>query len=89
MDVDGARLSVEMEGAHERESTGLRQDHEREQSEMTDPIFKSASVAVVGNLHGDEGDKEDSLRLWNRNAAATVEAAATNKTPPPPPKNNR
>ena len=80
---------MEMEGAHERESTGLRQDHEREQSEMTDPIFESAAVAVLGNSHGDEGDKGDSLRLWNWAAVATVEAAATNKTPPPPPEKNR
>ena len=56
---------------------------------MTDSIFESAAVAVVGNLHGDEGDKGDSLRLWNRAAVATVEAAATNKTPPPLPENNR
>ena len=53
-EADGARLSVDMEGAHERELAGLRQDHEREQSEMTDPVFESAAVAVVGNLHGYE-----------------------------------
>jgi len=69
-------LYAEMERTHQGELMELQQDHQREQTDMTDLIFESASVASKGSGDTNEAGKQPKnvTGLWNRAAVATVAA---------------
>eukprot|EP00571_Detonula_confervacea_P005338 CAMPEP_0172313224 /NCGR_PEP_ID=MMETSP1058-20130122/19725_1 /TAXON_ID=83371 /ORGANISM="Detonula confervacea, Strain CCMP 353" /LENGTH=775 /DNA_ID=CAMNT_0013026841 /DNA_START=248 /DNA_END=2572 /DNA_ORIENTATION=+ len=90
------QLSAEMEHTHQRELLELQENHQREQSEMLDLIFESASVASKGTGVKSDGGKQNmkdesqptqeagtaknATHLWNRAAVATVAAGAMNQS---------